>query len=192
MNKKDAPKFTEYMSILNEMYGDGTKTISDLKMGVYFEALKELSIEEVHQAIAKLAKTRVFKTFPTPAEILDSVRTSVEDRALLAFQDVIGVVQFNCGYKSVIFEDGTIGKVIEAMGGYEKICDWKTDERRFNEMEFVKLYKVYDARGPWPPKKFIGEFEAHNVRMGYLDHVPEPIRIGKGEEAIKAITGGKR
>ena len=117
MTKHDAKKFMEYMAMLNEMYGDGAKTISDLKMGIYFEALKEMSIDEVHEAIAKLAKNRVFKTFPTPAEILGAVRSSVEDRALLAFQDLIQLVQNDSGYSAVIFEDGTIGKVVEAMGG---------------------------------------------------------------------------
>jgi hypothetical protein len=189
MTKHDAKKFMEYMAMLNEMYGDGAKTISDLKMGIYFEALKEMSIDEVHEAIAKLAKTRVFKTFPTPAEILGAVRSSVEDRALLAFQDLIQLVQNGSGYSSVIFEDGTIGKVVEAMGGYERVCDWKTDDRRFNEMEFVKLYKVFDSRGPWPPVKFVGILEHENAMKGYLDHIPEPVRIGKQD--IKAIKGAR-
>ena len=39
----------------------------------------------------------------------------------LAFQDLIQLVQNDSGYSSVIFEDGTIGKVVEAMGGYDMV-----------------------------------------------------------------------
>lgn len=173
MTSKDLEAFQEIMTALNEVYGDPNKPVNDIKMRLYFKALEPLSIEELNKAVGVLLRTKTFRVLPTPGEILEAAHGGVDDRAAIAFESVINNANY---YASVIFEDGTIGKVIEAMGGWDAVNEWKEDDRKWNRAEFIKLYKIYDARGPWPVKKFIGAIEAHN-RQRFPELVPPTVSV---------------
>lgn len=190
MHSNDLEKFAEIMTALNEVYGDPGKPLSPLRMDLYFASLQDLSIEELRQAIGTLAATKTIKTFPLPAEIREAAKGKAEDRALLAFEDLIEGIQTGGYYNSVIFEDGCIVKCIEAMGGWNQVCDWTTSDREWHRKEFVKLYRAYEARGPWQPSKVIGAYEHHNALKGYKEAIPEPIRIGKSQ--VKELPNNVR
>lgn len=174
MTNKDLDEFAKIMAALNETYGDSAKPVGDIKMRLYFKALEDLTIEELNAAVVNLLQKKMYHVLPTPAEIIEAAHGNVEDRAAIAFETVINNLNY---YASVEFEDGTIGKVIDAMGGWDVVNDWKEDDRKWNRAEFIKLYKIYDARGPWPVKKFTGAHEAHNALHGYTDHIYPAFKI---------------
>ncbi len=110
---------------------------------------------------------------------------------MIAFDDLIGAIQSGGHYNSIVFEDGCIVKCIESMGGWEAVCNWEAKDREWHRKEFLKLYPVYEARGPWQEAKVIGAHEAHNALHGYTDHIPEPLRIGPKQSAkIEALLSG--
>ena len=185
MQPEDSQKFAELMGVLHEVYGNRDKPLSDVMIEVYWNVCSDLSIEQFTQAINTIMRTRTMRVFPPPAEIMEAIGDSIEDKALLAFDTLINALDY---YRSVVFDDGTIGKCVEAMGGWSVVNDWKTEDRRFHRMEFVKLYKTYDIRGPWPEAKFAGAFEIDNSRKGLLEYIPEPRRIGKQDSDRKRLA----
>lgn len=191
MNRADSKRFAELMSILNEVYGDPTKPINEIKVEVYWKSLNDLSIQEFDEAVTVLLRTKTIKTFPTPAEILAMVRSSIDEKAELAFNQLISTIQSYGYYDSVVFEDGTIGKCVEAMGGWLKVADWEVDDRRFNRMEFVKLYKIFAARGEWGPIKMIGAHELHNSAKG-LRGLDKPAIMISREEDVKILPTNRK
>jgi len=171
MTNSDEERFAKLML---EMAEAVSQEVSPFKIEIYFKHLVDLRYEDIERAFNAVIRTRTTASFPKIAEILEAVNGKVEDRAEIAFQSVLHSKNF---YASVEFEDGTIGKVIDAMGGYQAICDWQEDEIKWHRKEFVKLYAMYDARGPWPIKKFIGEIEANNSLRGFTDMIPPTIQI---------------
>lgn len=65
--------FWRCMAMLNEVFNDQDKPISDLKFDIYFKAFENVSIEELQAAVEVLIKTRVYKGLPTPAEIIKAI-----------------------------------------------------------------------------------------------------------------------
>ena len=57
----------------------GEKNLDDVKLEVYYEILKDMSDESFETSIKQVAKTRIYKGLPTPAEILkfDTTRKDV-------------------------------------------------------------------------------------------------------------------
>ena len=184
MKTDDLKEFAQLMIVLCDIYGDPGKPLSDTKLNIYYESLKDLSIEEVRNAVIHIMREKLVHVFPVPAEIREAAHGKVEDRAEFAFESLLNNLSY---YESVEFEDGTIGKVVDAMGGWDKVNDWEPSERKWNRIEFVKLYKIYDAQGPWPAKKYIGAIEAHNGPKGYTEHIHQTIKV----PAVSSITAGK-
>lgn len=184
MTTSNLDEFERIMQALNEVYGDPNKPVNDIKMRLYFKALEDLTIDELNVAVINLMKSKTFHVLPTPAEIREAAQGSIEEKAEIAFESMMQTKNF---YSSVEYEDGTIGKVIEALGGYDVICDWKEADRKWNRVEFIRLYKLYDARGPWPSKKFVGAIEAHNGPKGFLDNIPPVLKIQDANKEILAL-----
>jgi hypothetical protein len=152
------------MAILNETFGNPDKAISEIKLDFYFKALSDLTIEEINDATINLANTKTIHTFPTPAEIREAVQGNPETRAIAAFDVLLGAIHDYGANHSVEFQDGVIGKCVEAMGGWMKVCDWPADQRKWNRLEFEKLYKAYSAKAhELGPVKFTGELEANGA-----------------------------
>jgi hypothetical protein len=183
MTRTDMKEFAQMMGMLDEVFGDPSKPISKAKMQFYFNALQNLSMNELNLAVAHLSATKTFHKFPLPAEILEAAAGKSEIAAEEAFMSLIGAISH---YDSVEFEDGCIAAVVAALGGWDVICNWKTEDRKWNRKNFVELYKVYATRGPYPPVKITGAIEANNAGR-FPEFVPETKRIFKAPPAISKV-----
>lgn len=201
MTKHDLKAFEKIMASLNEIYGDPSKPVSDLKMELYFSSLKDLTIEYLNRAVNILCNTKVIKTFPLPAEIREAALGNSEDQAEEAFEILIGTIKSVGPYRSVEFQDGIIGRVVSEMGGWEAVNDWAEDDRKWNRKNFCDLYRSFARRGiGHEPVKCIGISENYNIdnkgkfkkplaEYGVSD---EPVRIGGFEKQLRLITGEKK
>lgn len=153
MQHKDLTEFAKLMMILSEVF-DGGKVPSELKMEIYFEALKGYDIEILKQGVTKIITTRVYPAFPKPGEIMAEISGKQEDKALLAWIQVIDAMKQHGPYQSVRFKDETIHAVVEFMGGWPALGDWTNQELVWKQKEFERLYGIMKER------------------PGRLDHLP--------------------
>lgn len=167
MTENDLETFEQVMQTLNEIFGDTGKPVSDMKMRIYFQALQDLPIKDVEASVPALSKTKTIRTFPLPAEVREATRGNIQDQAVAAFDVLLNAIQRHGFYQSVEFRAGIIGKCVDALGGWAKVCEWTVDERKWNRREFEKLYRAYSVTGVVGPVKCVGEFERINAQKGH-------------------------
>lgn len=183
MDKKDYKAFEKIMASLNELYGDPGKKVSDLKMELYFTALKDLSIGQLNDAVNILIQTKTMKVWPLPAEIRYTVEGNPQDKAAIAFDKLLGAVRSIGPYRTVIFDDPAIHAFIQSYGGWEDICDKTVEEWKFMRSEFVKGYAGLSKRTD-VPLKLMGIHDASNARNGW-DHKTVPVIVGNEALALE-------
>lgn len=186
MQHRDLAEFAKLMMILSEVF-DGGKVPSELKMEIYFEALKQYEIDSLKRAIERMIMVRVYPSFPKPGEIVQEIEGVKEDRAVIAWVEVVGAIRAVGPYQSVKFNDQTIHAVIEFMGGWPATGDWLEDELKWKQKEFEKLYAIMQIRGE--KRSYLpGICEIKNEANGYPRR-DKVIEVGK-QETYKLIGEG--
>lgn len=194
MDKTDLKAFEKIMTSLNELYGDPSKQISDLKMELYYKALSDLSIEQLNDAVNILCQTKTIKTWPLPAEIRQAVEGNPQDKAQVAFDKLITAVRSIGSYQTVIFDDPAIHAFVQSYGGWEEICDKTVDDWKYMRNEFIRGYNGFTGRTD-VPLQLTGIHDAVNRAKGWSHRIPPSI-IGDRAKALAwteqlALSRGK-
>jgi hypothetical protein len=129
---------------------------------------------------------RSAKFFPKPAEFLEHLEARREDRAAVAWLDVVATLKRFGNYQSVRFADSVIHSAIEAMGGWVRFGLMEEKERTWKQKEFERLYQVIAARHGSHPPYLAGICEIENAAGGY--RVPAAIDVGVNN-GFKEIVG---
>ncbi len=168
-------RLDEAFAALCELEG---KEISVLFWKMYRQALlSELTIEQAIRSI-EIAFTKKTFGFPRPADLIEFIKGNGDAEALTAWEYLQEAIRRGGAGASVIFLDSRITRVVEAMGGWQEVCNWLIAEMQFRRHEFMKLYKAAPDGGE--PRVLEGWIERENRINGYLDHIPKPLIIGYG------------
>ena len=173
---QDRTKFAEILTGLAEVFN---AEVSDAKLALYWEALKDLTADELNQAAGIQLRTARF--FPTPAELREAARPkgSGSIGAYRQARDACGSVG---SYRSVEFKDKRITRTIQLMGGWVGFCTSRQDEHWLSK-EFCR---VYDSLSD-------GELE-HVPALTGIHRDDAPVLVGIGEQkklAAVVPTRGK-
>lgn len=150
---------------------------------------KNFTDETLQQAVLKLVETRVYPTFPKPAEFLEVTKPNkldLEGQALIAANKLKKAIRGIGKYESVAFDDYLIHKVIKASyGSWVKICKVDMEElETFLKWDFPKLYKTYSTYKNLNdlPIYLVGSHESKNIA---LQTTPRIKYIGDKQKALK-------
>jgi len=187
MEKPDLPKFAELMMSIGEMYG---KAVSQLLTELYWRMLERFQWEDVERALqAHLNNPDTGQYFPKPADVVRFIEGSGEVQALQAWTKVSEAIQRIGAYKSLAFDDALIHAVLEAMGGWMKLCAMKLSDMPFVAHEFQKRYMGFVLKKPERyPAYLWGILEADNTKNGYP--VKPPLLVGDAKKASQVLLGG--
>jgi len=72
MTNQDHDNFARLMALLQEVFVP-TKPISKEKVTIYFDILKDYEFDEINSGCKRIVKSKLYSTFPLPAEILDQI-----------------------------------------------------------------------------------------------------------------------
>lgn len=147
---------------------------------MYDTALERFTEEQFDRAMNMAVKTCKF--FPKPAELIEFIRGDSGSSALVAWETLSIAMQRHGPYRSVLFDDGRIARVVKALGGWKEVCSWLTKDIPYRRNEFMKLYT---SAPDCEPEILPGEFELENRARGYLNHIPEPVKVAGGQPAIE-------
>jgi hypothetical protein len=178
---KDENCFLELMTVLGEIHD---RKITRLLLDVYWRVLELFSDEACIRAFPELIRSAKF--FPKPAEFLEHLEARREDRAAVAWLDVVATLKCVGNYQSVRFADPVIHSAIEAMGGWVRFGLMEEKNRPWKQKEFERLYQIIAARGGNHPPYLAGICEIENAAGGY--RVPAAIDIGVNN-GFKEIVG---
>ena len=145
MNDNDKKEFAELIIGNGEMYN---KVISKTLMSLYFEALKIYSIADIRTGFSKHSmdpKNGSF--FPKPADIARHLQTSeisAEDKALLAWAQVMREIRATGSYGTLKLDDKQALAAIKALGSWKQLCGSTVDEMTWKKKEFLAIYETYE------------------------------------------------
>lgn len=155
--------------------------LSKASARLYYEAVKDLTDDEFNQAVGRVIRTRKFRNLPMPGELISSISEDPDIAASMALARVEKAMREIGAYKSVIFEDPAITATISVFdGAWTGICAMPEQEWKFARKDFLRLYKGFIGRRMNVQERLIGIEEHQNSQAGYLDRIPDPVRIGSG------------
>lgn len=191
---KDMKRFAVCMASLGESVD---KIAGKLKVEVYFRALSDFNIEQIEKAAWEIIETRKYSSFPQVAEIREAIVGNLEDKAILALHELEQAVAKHGFYSTVIFSDKVIHLCVEALGGWETVCNMPQEEWKWSRKEFLKLYQAFtralqEGKQIKIPERLVGFIEQQNEFNGYRDKIPQPVYIaGDGDVTALPNRQGK-
>jgi hypothetical protein len=127
---------------------------------------------------------------PKIADVSKMLGGTSNDRAQTAWAKVDKAVRHVGTYRSVVFDDPIIHRVITEMGGWISIGTKTDNEWPFVAKEFETRYRGYSMRGERPEYQpvLIGISDAHNSKEGFKTE--QPMLIGDAEKAQEVMRLG--
>lgn len=187
MEKADDQKFAGLMAMLSTALG---KENTELKVEVYYGALKDFSIKDVEQAVYLAIKT--LKFFPKIAELRELIEGDPESRALMAWRIAVDERDY---YHSIEFDDPIIHYcIVELFGDWMSFCEKTLDELKWEEKRFLNLYQLALRRSDLitkAPRVMVGFFNQDNEGKAFLEHVPPVRKIETRVKEVKKIEPPK-
>lgn len=190
MDKSWMLEFAKIMAVLAEVYDGGTPP-TKLKIEIYSKALSNTPIEEIKKAVEKMIVTRVFPSFPKPAEIIQEIRGKAEDAAAVAWIKVVDTIRRVGNYESVMFDDPIIHEVLDFMGGWPSTGEWLESELKWKQKEFERMYSILQVNSRKSIPYLPGIIEMQNSARGYKP-THQVIKIGfDNNTLIEHTASGK-
>jgi hypothetical protein len=142
MDAKDRLQFAESLIAMGELYD---RDVSTSLAEMYFADLAEFPLSDVLVAFRAHKKDpERGRFFPKVADLMDKLRVSHEEAALVAWADVRLQLR-NC--QQARTDDPITQRAIDDLGGWYTLGRKTVDQLTWTEKEFVKRYAMYSERG---------------------------------------------
>lgn len=150
MQETDKSSFHELMLGAGELYG---KEITKPLLRIYFNALEELTMEQVTHAFSAHIKStdQAGTFFPKPADLIRQITGSVkeqqqlvEDRAEMAWACIEREISRIGSYGTLELEDKQAIAAVKSIGGWRQLCMSTYDQLVWKKKEFMSAYDTYE------------------------------------------------
>lgn len=150
MQETDKNSFHELMLGAGELYG---KEITKPLLRIYFNALEDLTMEQVTHAFSAHIKStdQAGTFFPKPADLIRQITGSVkeqqqlvEDRAEMAWACIEREISRIGSYGTLELEDKQAIAAVKAIGGWRQLCMSTYDQLVWKKKEFMSAYDTYE------------------------------------------------
>jgi len=184
MTRNDFATFSARLVVLAELFD---AKFSEGKILLYFEALSDLPLERVIQALDEAARRCSF--MPKPADLRTMAIGDDEQTIELAWMMLRRAMRAVGSYSSLVVSDPVLAEVITAMfGSWPAACaaEFSAEMWASKRKEFGRLYRVMAARGLVGPRYLAGICEQANAGVKeWLSFVP--VKRLNGDE-IQTLT----
>lgn len=174
----DRDKFVDLLSTIAELY---KQELSIHLIDIYYGIFRDYDYIRFENAMMEVMKNHKYHTFPKPAEILEFLEGTMDDKCLMGWMQVMDAIKKGGYYASIEFSDPIVPHCIKELGGWQWLCSQMIDEFPFIQKRFADLYKLFLKRGEKSNFKTIGFHEERNRLSGWQDE-SKVIRIGFKEK----------
>ena len=146
----------------------------DLVLALFEELAPRYALSQVDAAVRRHVQLEKF--FPVLSDIIRHIDGTPEDRAVLAWVNVIKAVRYIGQYNSVAFPFPEYNFAISQMGEWIGFCSsLREDELKWSKRDFERFYVLGDQRVSWHneadkirvPRYCVGSFELNSRALGY-------------------------
>ncbi len=145
MDDSHKQEFATLFYGLGEYYD---KAVSTNLLLIYFDDLKRFNLNDVKHAASQHRLDPKHGAFwPKSADIIRHIQTgniSVEDKAELAWAQVMREIRVNGAYGSLKLDDKQALAAIKELGTWKELCATPSDKMTFKHREFIATYKTYE------------------------------------------------
>lgn len=165
-----------FKTLLTDVMAFYRRDLSTFALGVWWEACKSFSLEQVTKAITAHAMDPEHGRFPPmPADLVKQLQGTRTDRSLVAWSLVYEAIGRYGAYRSVEFADPATQLAVHDMGGWPRLCATETAELQFAQKRFCEMHRTYTTRGDLnPPAVLIGVHDQDPRRL----EKSKPVLIG--------------
>jgi len=160
MTDTDFDGFIDRLVVLAEIFNAPLSTAAQL---LYFEALKDLPVDAVHQALTTCLRSCTF--MPKPSEIRQHVSGDLETATEAAWLDYKQLARTVGGYRSPLIADAALADALVAIfGSWEAACWTELSPEMWaaKRKEFGRVYRVMRERGGTEPRVLPGYCDRMN------------------------------
>lgn len=191
MQQTDYVRLGELLSNVYSMY---RQPFDPNFTAVWLNAMSSYTFEDIEVGINRhMLNPENGRYAPLPADIVRVIDGGTGVQAASAWTKVEQAVKRVGPWRTVIFDDPIIHRVIEDMGGWTKMNDHATmEDLKFAGIDFGKRYQGYVLKGGIAqdyPAKLLGYAESANSNGGFA--VEAPLLIGVASVASKVGQGGR-
>ena len=149
MIDSDKDIFCDLLEGIADVFSSSKKVNVTVPMlQVYFMSLSEYSYQQIEWAMGEHLKDPIDgKFFPKPANIIKHLKMndiSAEDKAELAWAQVMREIRVNGAYGSLKLDDGQALAAVKELGTWKELCATPSDKMTFKHREFIATYKTYE------------------------------------------------
>lgn len=145
MDDSDKKKFAILFYGTGELYD---KPVTKNLLQLYFDALKNYSIDEIKSGVSKHALDPKHGTFfPKPADIVRHLKIDkigAEDKATLAWNQIIRQIRKGGAYSTLRLDDKQALAAIKAVKSWKDLCGMLEKDLTWVKKEFIANYAVYE------------------------------------------------
>ncbi len=189
MQPNEFEAFAKQMMVVGELY----KTpVSELLAELYWTSLEGYEFADIKRAIKQhINNADQGRFMPKPADLVKIIDGSGQAKAQLAWSKVAKAIARIGHYKTVVFDDPLIHRVIDDMDGWCRLCMVTDKELPFKAREFEQRYTSYLLKPPMEyPKQLSGYTEQHNSAHSFPEHVKLPLAVGNQQKAQAVLENG--
>ncbi|MCP4599209.1 MAG: hypothetical protein GY847_01505 [Proteobacteria bacterium] len=189
MSQESDPKFVDLLVLMSETYDH---EISGTMMKFWWRLFEKYGGDEIEKAFLLHIESSRF--FPKPADIIELIQGNTDDRAALAWDELLDGFRYAGSYASVVFADRRIMQIVlEMWGGWHTACQERDDELRFRRKDFMQLYRALSTRSEDEcPRFLLGRTEADNAQKNTPDEIPPRMMISRDGARIVVEREGDR
>lgn len=145
MDDSDKKDFAVLFYGLGEYYD---KPVTKNLLLIYFDDLKQYSLDEIKYGTSKHRLDPKHGTFwPKSADIIRHLQTSeisAEDKATLAWSQVIREIRRTGSYGSLELDDKQALAAVKSLGSWQQLCNSTETEMTWKKKEFMSIYNTYE------------------------------------------------
>lgn len=147
MNESDGNGFKSVLIGIGSLYD---KRITPDIVSVYWGAFSGITLEAFKAAVsAHTLDPDQGMFFPKPAHLMRHItgtikqnQQAVDDKAELAWSQIMGEVQNKGPYSPLEIDDGQAVAAVKAMGGWIKLCGMTYEQMVWAKKEFFSIYET--------------------------------------------------
>lgn len=195
MNSEDKKAFQVLMVGAGETYG---RQITRPLLDIYFEALKQYSIEEVSVSFSKhLVCPKHGTFFPKPADLVRNIKADEippEMMAEMAWMQIEDQMRRKGAYGSLKLDDKQALAAVKSLGSWQDLCHTNTDKLQWVKKQFVENYMTFENTPvEMLPSHLPGIEDLHNQRVEMKKAGCRSISdlLGKMNKAVAQIENNK-
>ena len=138
-----------FITTLVGVYGFFDRELSEFSIRIWSEALADEAINDIENAFSRHLKDPSAGRFlPRPADILRQLHGDDEDKAQIAWGDVLASARRGGGYWPDC--DAATRQAVEALGGWSVVCRSDENNNGFLQRRFLEAFKAYKHREDAP------------------------------------------